>query len=333
MGFAHALKHEGIIGCAFFPTSNLVSTVSDHTIIVWDGQTGSVVSTISPSGYCRNSGWCVLAHSHNKSTVIKLHHGTIRTWDPYTGTCGFALHNVRPDLACCALSPDDTHIAIGASLANTLEIWNVRTGARVRTIQCAWTCCCCCYSSDGLLLACDSSPNTVRVWDPHTGVRIRTLRGHTGRINSCVFSPRDVALVATSSGDNTIKLWDARKGVCLDTLVIENPAYSRIKCRFSRDGVYLATYASLQTKMWNVHTGICVHSICHNQTVTCWDFSSDGASLVTSCADAAHCWRLPSVMRNNVGLLFVILHSIRNHGLWLPTELWDWMYTQWFCYQ
>ena len=63
------------------------------------------------------------------------------------------------------------------------------------------------YFPDGTQLAVAS---TIGVWvyDVHTGEPIDLLIGHTGPVNSIVFSPNG-GTFATGSDDNTIRLWDA----------------------------------------------------------------------------------------------------------------------------
>ena len=48
--------------------------------------------------------------------------------------------------------------------------------------------------------------NTIRLWDAVTGEHKQTLEGHTGPVNSLVYSPADGTL-ASGSQDGTILLW------------------------------------------------------------------------------------------------------------------------------
>ena len=47
----------------------------------------------------------------------------------------------------------------------------------------------------------------IHLWDVVTGVHIRTLTGHTGGVNSVVFSP-DGSTLASGSSDGTVLLWE-----------------------------------------------------------------------------------------------------------------------------
>lgn len=332
----HVLKHDGgCFGCAFSPSSKSVLTMSADMIKVWDGQTGRAVSTTSPTYYVpHNFRSHVLAHSHNGPKIIKVQRDPIvMICDPWTGTCGHVLYGLRSFVTCCAVSPDDTHLAIGTS-GGALDIWNVRTDTRDRRIYIGdgipyWMYGGCSYSMDGLLLACPSSNKSFKVWTLDDGACIFTLCGHADTVHSCIFSSRDPTLLATTSSDTTVKLWNARTGICLNTLIGHEA--SVYKCSFSKDNIYLASIsADTTTRIWNVYTGICVHMIRHAVAITCCDFSCDSSLLVTSSAYAARVWRLPSVLWTNVKLLLVILCGNRCCSLWLPTELWNWMNAQWF---
>jgi WD40 repeat protein len=56
------------------------------------------------------------------------------------------------------------------------------------------------------LLASAGADNTVRLWNAQTGEHLRTYLGHTGIINSVVFSP-DSRVLASGGQDNVIKRW------------------------------------------------------------------------------------------------------------------------------
>ena len=108
------------------------------------------------------------------------------------------------------------------------------------------------YFRDGTQLAVAS---TIGVWvyDVHTGEPIDLLTGHTGPVNSIVFSP-DGSTFATGSDDNTIRLWDANTRQHKTSFVGHTDAVNSVA--FSPDGNRLASGSADNTvRLWNLQTG------------------------------------------------------------------------------
>ncbi|MEO0685115.1 MAG: hypothetical protein AAFY76_08750 [Cyanobacteria bacterium J06649_11] len=59
------------------------------------------------------------------------------------------------------------------------------------------------------MLATSSYNNDIKLWDLNTKQEIYTLKGHSGKVNSLVFSP-DGKTLFSGSEDNTIKVWQYR---------------------------------------------------------------------------------------------------------------------------
>lgn len=321
-----------------------MATVSATTIKIWDPRTGDMLATATHSDGRHNRIRQIHAHGGPILANISDYINSVEIWDPSTGSCIYPLH--MRNIITGALSPDGIHMAVLADRDTkyTLDIWNVHTDTCVCTLYTfdryegmpVWLRGSCCYSGNGLLLAsCSDASNMAIVLNSDDGTCVCTLQGHDDVIYDLVFSPRDATLIATASQDRTVKLWHALTGVCLDTLDgFEDVVY---KCVFSPDGMYLATISADNTpRIWDVYTGTCVHIIQASSGIGLCDFSFDGTLLVTARFgdSTVNIWQLPSRLRHNVKLLLLILtgNHRRNHHLWLSTELWDWMNTQWFFY-
>ncbi|KEP61606.1 UNVERIFIED_CONTAM: WD domain, G-beta repeat-containing protein [Hammondia hammondi] len=71
--------------------------------------------------------------------------------------------------------------------------------------------------SDGKLFAVSDDSGLVQVVQTDTRNLLRKLKGHTGSVRSCRFSP-DRTHVLSAGDDTTIRRWDLSVGECVDTL-------------------------------------------------------------------------------------------------------------------
>jgi WD40 repeat protein len=183
-------------------------------------------------------------------------------------------------------SPDGKILASG-SRDNTVKLWDVATGAELRTLEGHSD-----YvnsvaiSPDGKTLASGSRDSTVKLWDVATGTAMRTLGiGHSWRINSIAFSP-DGNTLASAGEDKTVKLWDVATGAELRPLKGHSDYVNSVA--FSSDGKTLASAGQDKTvKLWDVATGAQLHTLKgHSNFVLTVAFSSDGKTLASGSRDS-----------------------------------------------
>ena len=62
-----------------------------------------------------------------------------------------------------------------------------------------------------------SDDHTAKIWITSTGECLQTLSGHTGFVDSAVFSTEG-SLVLTTSDDGTARIWDTLTGECSQIL-------------------------------------------------------------------------------------------------------------------
>jgi WD40 repeat protein len=83
-----------------------------------------------------------------------------------------------------------------------------------------------------------SGDKRARVWSADDGQLLATLEGHSGDINSAVFSP-DGERIVTASDDKTVRIWSLAAGKLLATLEGHTEA---VHCAtFSPDGKLIVT--------------------------------------------------------------------------------------------
>ncbi|MBF0563691.1 MAG: AAA family ATPase, partial [Nitrospirae bacterium] len=148
-------------------------------------------------------------------------------------------------------SPDGKFIASGSG-DKTVKVWDVQTGALLRTLaghsSSVYSVS---FSPDGKFIASGSGDKTVKVWDVQTGALLRTLAGHSSYVTSVSFSP-DGKFIASGSGDNTVKVWDVQTGALLRTLAGHSSSVYSVS--FSPDGKFIASGSWDSTfRIWDIN--------------------------------------------------------------------------------
>jgi WD40 repeat protein/tRNA A-37 threonylcarbamoyl transferase component Bud32 len=144
--------------------------------------------------------------------------GEVKVWDlengPGPAGAPLTLRWPAGAIVGVAFSPDGTRLA-GASLDGTVPLWDVGTGAVVRTLRGHTNpVICVAYSPDGSRLASAGGDRVVKLWDPATGHEALTLRGRNAVFLVVAFSPDGRQLAAAGSekpggGPAEVWVWDA----------------------------------------------------------------------------------------------------------------------------
>jgi WD40 repeat protein/DNA-binding SARP family transcriptional activator len=218
---------------AFSPDGKILASASfDHTIRLWDTETGAMRLILRD----HTDLVCSVAFSPDGQTLASgSWDHTMRLWP----LGDLALSNSEPPVSRVlkdksgpvfkvAFSPDGQLLAASHG-DNTIRLWAMTAGTPTEALSVrhqltghtSWPRSLA-FSPDGQWLASGSNDNTIRLWTVQTGQVCQILSEHTNRIWSVAFSP-DGQRLASASHDQTIKVWDMPSGQCLRTLIIPRP--------------------------------------------------------------------------------------------------------------
>jgi WD40 repeat protein len=159
--------------------------------------------------------WAVAWGSINGKTVLASagYDGTVRLWDPATGTQLSVLTGDTGGVFAVAWGVlDGVPVLASASYNGTVRLWDptagtqlsVLTGHTAGVMAVAWG------VLDGApVLASAGHDRTVRLWNPTTGTELGVLTGHTAGVMAVAWGVLDGAPVLASAGvDGRARLWD-----------------------------------------------------------------------------------------------------------------------------
>ncbi|KAG8709822.1 hypothetical protein FRC11_005179, partial [Ceratobasidium sp. 423] len=197
---------------AFSPDgSHLVSGSTDMTARVWEIVACPKVMA-SDSFIGHSSSINSIAISSDGTRIISgSSDNTVRMWDAQTGApIGPPYKGHSGSVTCIAISPDGTRIISGYS-DKTMILWDTTTHTPISSYQHNsyyihhFT-----FSPGGALIAFTPYYGDYKIYVCHsTGFKTigETLDGHSGMVNSIVFSPNGNC-IASASDDSTVVLWD-----------------------------------------------------------------------------------------------------------------------------
>ncbi|MFB7338364.1 trypsin-like peptidase domain-containing protein, partial [Streptomyces adustus] len=149
-------------------------------------------------------------------------YGTVRLWDPATGTQQHLLEGHTSTIrALCVVQLSDRRTLIASAAADnygTVRLWDPATGTQQHLLEGhtgTVSALCTMQLPDGrTLLASAGADGTVRLWDPATGTQQHLLESHTGTVSAlCTMQlPDGRTLLASAAEDRTVRLWDPTTG-------------------------------------------------------------------------------------------------------------------------
>jgi WD40 repeat protein len=221
----------------------LASAGTDHTVRLWDVQTGELRHTLSGHEFIVGA----VAFSPDGRTLVSgSWDQSIKLWEVSTGKLRKTIRAANAVFA-LAISPDGRLLASGGRNNDhperNLELWEMPSGNPLHALRghtdAVFSLS---FSSDGSTLASGSADCTVKLWDPESGQLKQDLTGEcAGQVPAVAFSPRDALLAVIRLGSvGGINLRDIATGA--ERRFGEEP-WSAVT--FSPDGQTLAAGSSL----------------------------------------------------------------------------------------
>lgn len=287
--FALAISPDGrhaITGAGTITSGT--TKIPDHTIRVWDLETGTQIRVIH--GHEQNvnavalapDGTRILSASKDSSIVV---------WDFATGAKVSTLLGHEGSVTCLKVLSDGEH-AISGSEDGTANLWDIATGRIIRTFAghsnhvTALT-----LTTDEAHLVTASADKTIKIWNLGNGQPERTLRGHTETIWSVALLPGGTRLVSSAGfiygklSDTTLKVWDLATGQELRTLSGHSSAVTSVAV--SVDGKHILSASADKTiRKWDLKTGKEIWSLeAHGNIINALAISADSSTLVSASSD------------------------------------------------
>ncbi len=267
----------------------LASVSQDARLMLWDlarkgvnqylGHEGAVnFVTISPDGSR------LLSASSDR---------TARVWDVATART-LTVFSVHENVVYQAAFTGGGQYAVTSSWdeKNPVILWNVETGAVVRTYE-GGSALGLAVSSDETLLAAGGWEGDIWIWELQTGRLLHHVKGHAEPVIGLQFLPGTDTLLSISTG-SSVKFWNARTGSDFQTL--SNPDHSFSQLAVSPNGKRIAVGSyDREIFLWDLDS-LKLEAVLtkHDGYIASLSFSQDGTQLLSTSSDkTAVLWSIP----------------------------------------
>jgi len=252
---------NGVYSLALGPDGNTLAYGSKDTgIIMWDIASDQLINTLILSDKFTSAAYD-LTFSPDGNTLVSRYGGLITIWD-LMGRQSLVKTFVGHDAPVKNVDfVNNNQKLVSISEDGVAITWDVNTGEILSTQSGQAT-----YDTFGTglhgnILVTQRSTGKVELWDENDElIGGQPLIGHTGYINTIIFSP-DEKMLATASDDKTIKLWDIYNARLI--LTLKGHTGRVFGLAFSSDGKKLASTSDDGTvRVWNIDPWSWTEEVC-----------------------------------------------------------------------
>ena len=244
------------------------------------------ISAVQDNGFTERSARSVAFSPASGILASGGDDGTIQLSDADTGKHLSTLAGHKDYVDILAFSRDGHTLVSVATQENTLNVWDVSTGDRIKTNT--WN------NNEPLRnIASDAESRLLaasgyavgggfHLWevrtDAHRVKHLKFFSGHGAPVSVIAFSSQGNRLVSGNRRDKALHLWDAATGELLGNFIGHDSAI--LSVAFSPDGQLLASGSDKEIRLWNVHTSEHIRTfVPYTSNISRVSFSVDGRIL------------------------------------------------------
>ena len=267
----------------FPPLVRLATASADHSIRIWNAETGDLLTSLRGSPVSIDS---LAFRGDGLRLVAGAVDGSVTEWT-LGSECTNQLATQQQPATVAAVSPDGKLIATGdiSNGRHAIIVRDIVTGATTATLlghrgpltSLA-------FSSDSTRLVSGSEDKSARVWDLRDAKfpELVCYSGHAGAVRAVAFSP-DTTQVLSGADDNSLRLWALADGS--EQVKFAGHTAPVVGVAMTSANQLISASVDKTIRFWNAANGQVVRSISNTSAINTLTLSRDSARLAIATAE------------------------------------------------